>query len=127
MEKGLAVADVVASSSWLYSALPYISSYLDAPESLVELQEDALTPKLGYDRHHIVEQSSAEADDYPRSRIDSADNIVRVPRLKHWEINAWYQTSNPDYGDLSPRDYLRGKDWDERRRVGWMPLGDSGC
>ena len=34
MEKGLAAADLVAKSSWLYPALPYISSYLDAPKSL---------------------------------------------------------------------------------------------
>jgi hypothetical protein len=116
--KALAAVDLVAKSSWLYPALPYISSYLDAPKNLGELQEDALTSKLGYDRHHIVEQSSAEADNYPRSRIDAPDNLVRIPRMKHWDINRWYETKNRYYGDVSPREYLRGKDWEERRRVG---------
>jgi hypothetical protein len=122
MEQGVAAADLVAKSSWFYPALPYISSYFDAPKSLGELQEDALTSKLGYDRHHIVEQSSAKADNYPRSRIDAPDNLVRVPRLKHWEINAWYQTPQKAYGGVSPREYLRGKDWDERRRIGLEAL-----
>lgn len=75
-------------------------------------------PKIGYDVHHIVEQSLAAATGYPRGKIDAPDNLVRIPRLKHWEINAWYQRPNPDYGDASPRKYLSGKDWDERRRVG---------
>jgi hypothetical protein len=117
-ENAIAASEVVAKSSWLYQAIPYISSYLDAPKSLEELQHGALTPKVGYDVHHIVEQASAEAAGYPRQRIDAADNLVRVPRMKHWEINAWYQTPNPDYGDASPRKYLTGKDWDERRQVG---------
>jgi hypothetical protein len=33
-------------------------------------------------------------------------------------INAWYSRGNEEFGDLSPRDYLRGKDWDEQMRVG---------
>ncbi len=45
-------------------------------------------------------------------------NLVRVPRMSHWEINAWYQTSNRKYDWMTPREYLHGKDWDERRRVG---------
>ena len=45
-------------------------------------------------------------------------NLVRVPRMSHWEINAWYQKRNPNYGDVSPREYLSGKDWNERRKVG---------
>jgi hypothetical protein len=38
--------------------------------------------------------------------------------MKHWDINEWYETANPDYGDVSPRVYLRGKDWEEGRRGG---------
>lgn len=117
-ENAVAASEAIARSSWLYHAIPYISSYLDAPKPLEELQQDALTPKIGYDVHHIVEQSSAEAAGYPRTRIDAPDNLVRIPRLRHWEINAWYQTKNPEYGEVPPREYLIGKDWDERRRVG---------
>jgi hypothetical protein len=54
-EKGLAVADFVARSSWLYEAYPYVSAYLDQPRSLGELQELVSSPGKGYDIHHIVE------------------------------------------------------------------------
>jgi hypothetical protein len=50
--------------------------------------------------------------------INAPDNLLRIPTLKHWQINAWYSTKNNDFGGLSPRDYLRGKSWDERVRVG---------
>ena len=117
-EKGIAASDAIAKGSWLYYAIPYISSYLDAPKSLEELQDAVATPKTGYDVHHIVEQSSAAEDGYPRQMIDAPDNLARIPTMKHWEINAWYEMKNPDYDYLSPRAYLKGKDWDERRRVG---------
>jgi hypothetical protein len=54
--------------------------------------------------------------------INRGDNLVRIPTLKHWQINAWYQRKNPDFGYVSPRDYLRRKDWDERRRIGLYVL-----
>jgi hypothetical protein len=47
---------------------------------------------------------------------------VLIPTLKHWQLNGWYATKNDDFGDLSPRDYLKGKSWDERQRVGLMGL-----
>jgi len=125
-EKGLAATDVIAKSSWLYYAVPYISSYLDPPRTLQELQDATATPKTGYDVHHIVEQSSAAADGYPRKQIDALDNLVRIPTMKHWEINAWYQSLNEDFGGMSPRDYLRHKDWDERYRVGLDALSRYG-
>ncbi len=120
-ENGPAILEGIAKTSWLYPALPTIWSYLDAPKSLEELQDD-LSPKPGYDVHHIVERSSATEDGYPSKRIDGVDNLVRIPRMKHWEINAWYQTRNPNFDDATPRDYLRGKDWDERRRIGLKAL-----
>lgn len=54
--------------------------------------------------------------------IDASDNLVSILRMSHWEINPWYQTRNSDYGDVSPREYLSGKDKDERRRVGLEAL-----
>jgi hypothetical protein len=88
------------------------------PRSLDELHELVSSPGKGYDIHHIVEQTPADQDGFPRRLINRDDNLVRIPTLKHWQINAWYQTRNPDFGNVSPRDYLRGKNWDERRRVG---------
>ena len=42
--------------------------------------------------------------------------------MKHWDINAWYQTKNEEFGGLSPREYLRGKNWEERRDVGLIAM-----
>jgi hypothetical protein len=85
-ENGPSVLDGIARTSWLYPAFPTIWSYLDAPKSLGELQEN-LRPKTGYDVRHIVERTAAESAGYPKSRIDADDNLVRIPRMKHWEIN----------------------------------------
>lgn len=125
-ENGVAIGKVVSASSWLYYALPNIISYLDPPKSLQELQESASTPRAGYDRHHVVEQASAEEDGYSRRRIDAPENIVSIPRMKHWEINAWYQTKNDRYQGMSPREYLRHKEWDTRERVGYEALRSFG-
>jgi hypothetical protein len=124
--KAKTVFDQVKETSWLYHAWPSIVSYTDAPKSLGELQENARSARPGYDRHHIVEQSSAEIYGYPRRKIDDPENVVSIPRMKHWEINAWYQTKNREYGMETPRDYLRGKDWDERQRVGLKALRKYG-
>jgi hypothetical protein len=42
-------------------------------------------PAPGYDVHHIVERNR---DHFTREAIEGADNLVRVPQMKHWEINA---------------------------------------
>lgn len=123
-EAGLAeepVGDFILAlqaAGWLSNYLPYVYAYLDPPKTLEELQQDALSPAPGYNIHHIVEQTSAMQDGYPRSMIDDPDNLVRIPTLTHWQITTWFQTANPNYNDFAPRDYLRGKSWDERRRVG---------
>ncbi|MFG1425051.1 hypothetical protein [Roseixanthobacter glucoisosaccharinicivorans] len=58
--------------------------------------------------------------------IDGRENLVRISRLKHWEISAWYQKRNDDYEGLSPRQYLKDKDWAERQRVGIEALVEHG-
>lgn len=123
--KGPAILETIAKTSWLYSAIPEIWSYLDAPKTLEDLQQE-LSPNAGYDRHHIVERTAAERDGYLRSRIDRSDNLVRIPRMKHWEINVWFDRENEKFQNQTPRDYLRGKDWDERRRVGLEALEKFG-
>jgi hypothetical protein len=109
---------VIEGVAWLDEFEESIRAYLDPPKTLQELQEAASTPKKGYDIHHVVEQTSAAQDNFPRSMIDGPENRVRIPRYKHWEISAWYGRRNRDFGGQSPREYLRGKDWDERTRVG---------
>jgi hypothetical protein len=117
---------VIEGVAWLDEFLATIESYLDPPKTLEELQQAVSTPKKGYDIHHIVEQTSAEKDGFPRSIIDAPENLVRIPRMKHWEINAWYGKRNQSYGNFSPREYLRGKSWVQRQQVGLQALIDNG-
>jgi hypothetical protein len=117
---------VIEGVAWLDEFLATIESYLDPPKTLEELQQGVSTPKKGYDIHHIVEQTSAEKDGFPRTVIDAPENLVRIPRMKHWEINAWYGRRNEDFGGVAPRDYLRGKSWSERVRVGRDALIENG-
>jgi hypothetical protein len=113
---------ILEAASWVKEYAPVIWSYFDSPRSLEELQSNVGDPAPGYDIDHIVEQTSAEQDGFPRSQINAPENLARVPRLRHWEINAWYQTSNKEFDGLSPRDYLRGRPWDERAQVGLRAL-----
>ena len=117
---------IVEGVSWLLEYEPSIEAYLDPPRTLEELRRAVATPKKGYDIHHIVERTSAEQDGFPRSVIDGAENLVRIPRFKHWEISAWYSRPNKQFGGRAPREFLRGKDWIERMRVGLEALIDHG-
>jgi hypothetical protein len=119
------VLDAVEVAAW---AKPYVQSYFDSPKSLEELQRAASEPKTGYDIHHVVEQSSAQRAGFPTSRIDGPENRVRIPKLKHWEVNAWFETENPSYGGLTPREYLRNPKigWDERMKIGKEALLNVG-
>lgn len=105
----------VEGAFWL---APYVNAYLDKPKTLDELKSAVNTPRDGTDVHHIVEQSSARKDKFPESQIQNPSNLVRISTLKHWELNAWYETANKDYGGQTPREYVKGKDWETRRKVG---------
>jgi hypothetical protein len=109
---------VVEAPDWFLEYEPSVQAYLDSPKALQELQQAVSTPKPGYDIHHIVEKTSAEQDGLPKLMINDPENLVRIPRFKHWEITGWYMTKNDAYKGLSPRDYLRGKAWADRIRVG---------
>jgi len=80
----------------------------------------------GYDDHHIVEQATANPDGSEDERMASPDNLARIPTVKHWELNRWYQRQNDDLGGMTPRQYVEGKTWEERRRVGLMGLRNVG-
>jgi hypothetical protein len=108
--------------SWLRDYHDVIQASRDAPKSLEELQQAVNEPKPGYDIHHIVEQTPAERFGFTRSEIDHPENLVRIPRLQHYQINGWYGTASHEFDRLSPRAYLEDKDWDERYRVGLQAL-----
>ncbi|MGH6838400.1 MAG: hypothetical protein ACREDT_06305 [Methylocella sp.] len=65
-------------------------------------------------------------NELPDELIDGPDNLVRIPTLKHRDIFGWYSRPNDQFQGLSPRDYLRGKDWEARRKVGIDALIDFG-
>jgi len=116
------IGKLVEGAEWLRNHSPLIEAYRDPPKSLDELQQGAQRTGLGYDVHHIVEQTQAEDDGFPREMIDSPENKVRIPRMKHWDINGWYQRPNPDYDWETPHDYLSGRSWAVRRSVGLRAL-----
>jgi len=115
--------DALRATRWLVdNYLPYITSYFDPPKSWDELQQNALSQRPGYDIHHPIEQKAAQDAGFTDSVVDGPGNRLSVPTLKHWQITGWYMTRNRDFGGVSPRNYLRDKDWYERLRVGKMAL-----
>jgi hypothetical protein len=114
---------IVETTAWLAGNLPAILSYRDDPKTLDELRDAAARPRLGYERHHIVERQYGSVDPISNwsrfgDRLDSRENLARIPYWKHVEISSWYSTFNDDFNGLTPRDYLRGKSWDEHYKVG---------
>ena len=121
------VLNVLELASWVHEFVPYIAAYADPPKTLEELQNAVSIPAIGYDIHHIVEQTPAEQDGFPRNQIDLRENVVRIPTLKHWQITGWFMKGNEDFDGLSPRNYLRGKDWETRMQMGLKALIDQGA
>ena len=119
-EQGVAAAELAKIYPWMTYYASGMQSYTDTPRSLEELQ--SATPGPGYDKHHIVEQSQAENEGYSREAIDSPDNLVVIPRMKHWEINQWYQTRNQDFGGETSREYLSGRSWSVKQSIGFDAL-----
>jgi len=71
----------------------------DPPKTLAELQTPPTENMEGYDLHHIVQQnddnvrkdkSQMRIEKFGRDRIDSPENLVWVPRLKHQLITGYY-------------------------------------
>lgn len=110
---------------WLDPTRDNLLSYQDTSKTMQELIDAVSEPKAGYQIHHIVEQTAAEREGYPRDMIDAPGNLVRIPTWKHQEITAWYQTNNPDFEGMSPRKYLRDKPWTIKREVGIQTLIDK--
>ena len=95
-----------------------IVAYLDSPKFLDELQRGADTPKPGYDVHHIVEQTPARRDGFSEELINGWKNKVRIPTYRHWQITQWYATPQEKIGNLTPRQYLEGRTWQQRYQYG---------
>lgn len=122
LKHGGPLKKLVEGASWLIELEPYISAYFDEPKTLDELQNGVVLPARGYDIHHVVEKTRARNDGFPQDLIEGRENLVRIPTLKHWQINEWYSTKSDDFDGLTPREYLRGKSWEEKLRVGKRAL-----
>ena len=120
------ISAAVHAGELAVEAYPYVKAYFDDPKTLGELQNAVKTPETGYDIHHIVERATGAPDGSEAGKINGPDNLVRIPTMKHWELNGWYDTGNEDYGGMTPREYLKGKSWEERRRIGLDGLREKG-
>jgi hypothetical protein len=73
----------------------------------------------GTEVHHIVEQSQGEPKraQFDVSRINTTDNMTRIPKDVHTNISAFYSSKPPGF-DLTVRNWLGGKDWDYQHDYG---------
>ena len=117
--------DIAVRSRCGGTRLPNVKACFDPPKTLADLQAAALDPQPGYDVHHVVEGATSK-DAAETALVDSLDNQVLIPTLKHWELNAWYGKQNFNYGGMCPRDYVRDKSWEERKSVGLTGLRTIG-
>lgn len=118
---GVAVLAIEAGH-WLYSESPSIRSYQDEPKTFAELQQHASKRRPGYEDHHIVERGAGGREGFSRAQIDGADNVVSVPKYRHHEITGCYAKKNPQFGGLSPRQYLQDRSWAEQVQIGHYAL-----
>ena len=98
-----------------------IKSGNDPAKTLEELQAPIGTKsQVGYHDHHIAEEAAAYEAGDPESLIQGRDNRVRIPVLKHIEITRYYSTKveQEDGTRSSPRDRLKGTDFETRREFG---------
>jgi hypothetical protein len=116
----MALAELAAQG--LEAGAPYVRAYFDGPKSLEELQEGVKTPQPGYDIHHVVERNTAAPNGSEDALINAPDNLVSIPTVKHWELNRWYETPSLEFDKMTPRQYLKGKSWEERYRAGLVGL-----
>jgi hypothetical protein len=77
----------------------------------------------GTELHHIVEQSQIKPERSGLSveRVNSADNLTRIPVEKHREISAFYSSKPPGF-DSKVRDSLNGESWDTQYDFGSRAL-----
>lgn len=114
---GAIQAELIRRWIWVH-ARARIVAYLRPPQHLDVLRRAAKNPLPGYDVHHIVEQTPARQDGFPEALIEGWENRVLIPTYRHWEITAWFGTSNPGFGGRTPREFLRGQPWHIRQKVG---------
>jgi hypothetical protein len=81
--------------------------------------KEALGNVPGTELHHIVEQSQGKLtrSGFPIERINSTDNLTRIPIDVHRDISAHYSRLMPG-STTRLRDALNGKSWDYQTDIG---------
>ena len=124
------------ASDWLGTQVGRFLSQFDDPKSLDDLiaSEKNNDPprKFGYETHHIVEvhrnadNPLANSNSFSSDELESDANKVRIPYYGHRAISDFYATPSGRFGGLSPREYLRGKSWDEQYQFGLDVMREFG-
>ena len=118
-------------------AADQIYANLQPPKTLPELQTPPQDHLLGYELHHIVEENPANVakDDRAAVRarkfgydaLDDPSNVVYVPRLKHEQVTAAYNSAyldNPAYPRM--RVVVSAMDFNDQREAGLQALREVG-
>jgi hypothetical protein len=97
-------------------------------ESLIDSAKGDSQP--GYQDHHVVEQGPQNNDLKPeeKERIDDPENIVRIPYYVHQQITNYYRNpiEKAPFNGQTPREYLKGKSYDDRYKFGLGVLREFG-
>lgn len=120
------IGRAVDGVNWIRNQIPNIVADVDfyqgAPydlEDLIDAAESDSTP--GSQNHHVVEQGPQNNDLRPAEKklINGRRNIVRIPSYVHQEVTNYYRSPDVNLPNgVTPREYLRGKSFDERYQFG---------
>jgi hypothetical protein len=111
---------------------------LDPPKTLEEIQQPPAKNLLGYELHHKVEQNPSNIakeqgkgaetiNKFGREIIDSPDNLVWVPRLRHEQISNFYnERDENDPLGRRRRDVVNRMTFEEQQKFGLMVLRKFG-
>jgi len=125
------------AADWLGTQVGRFLSQFDDPKPLDDLiaaeKNDDPPRKFGYQTHHIVEvhrnsdDPLANSNNFTSDQLESDANKVRIPYYMHEKISSFYSTPSEQYAGLSPREYLRGKSWNEQYQFGLKAMRDAGA
>ncbi len=67
--------------------------------------------------HHIVEQAG-NAERFGAEAVQSAENLLQVPRAIHQEISAYYSSKRAFTGGQTVRMWLRDQSFNDQMKFG---------
>lgn len=93
--------------------------------------EEFLTKRFGpagagYEYHHIVEQGGTNAINIAAEKLQSTQNIVRIPKLVHEAINAEYGMASREEPGLTVRQFLQRQPYEVQYARGLKIMRDLG-